>query len=71
MESEKAIINRLELASELAHRMLVMEWKDRSESMFNDPKAGITEYSDDAQEIFNHHYDTILEIIEDIRYDAA
>lgn len=61
--------NKLELASELAHRMLVIEWGDRSESIYEDDTAGVTVYTENAQDIFNDYYDMFLTIIEDTRYD--
>ena len=36
MSEETVIVNKIELASELAHRMLVIEWDDRSESIYED-----------------------------------
>lgn len=67
--SDVITVNKLELASELAHRMLVIEWDDRSESIYEDDTAGVTVYTENAQDIFNDYYDMFLTIIEDTRYD--
>lgn len=67
--SEVIMTNKLELASELAHRMLVIEWDDCSESIYEDDTAGVTVYTENAQDIFNDYYDMFLTIIEDTRYD--
>ncbi len=67
--SDVIMTNKLELASELAHRMLVIEWDDCSESIYEDDTAGVTVYTENAQDIFNDYYDMFLTIIEDTRYD--
>lgn len=67
--SDVIITNKLELASELAHKMLVKEWGDRSESIYEDDTAGVTVYTENAQDIFNNYYDMFLTIIEETRYD--
>ena len=67
--SDVIMTNKLELASELAHRMLVIEWDDRSKSIYEDDTAGVTVYTENAQDIFNDYYDMFLTIIEDTRYD--
>lgn len=67
--SDIVTINKLELASELAHRMLVIEWDDRSESIYEDDTASVTVYTENAQDIFNDYYDMFLTIIEDTSYD--
>jgi len=69
MSKERLVINKIELASELAHRMLVIEWDDRSESIYKDDTADVTVYTENAQDIFNDHYDMFLTIIEDTCYD--
>jgi len=61
--------NKIELGSELAHKMLVKEWGDRSESIYEDDTAGVTVYTENAQDIFNNYYDMFLTIIEETRYD--
>ena len=67
--SDVIMANKLELASELAHRMLVIEWDDCSESIYEDDTAGVTVYTENAQDIFNDYYDMFLTIIEETRYD--
>lgn len=67
--SDVIMTNKLELASELAHRMLVIEWDNRSESIYEDDTACVTVYTENAQDIFNDYYDMFLTIIEDTRYD--
>ena len=67
--SDIVTVNKLELASELAHRMLVIEWDDRSESIYEDDTAGVAVYTVNAQDIFNDYYDMFLTIIEDTSYD--
>lgn len=69
MAEERIIVNKIELASELAHRMLTIVWDDRSESIYEDDTAGVTVYTENAQDIFNDYYDMFLTIIEDTRYD--
>ena len=67
--SDVIMANKLELGSELAHKMLVKEWGDRSESIYEDDTAGVTVYTENAQDIFNDYYDMFLTIIEETRYD--
>jgi len=67
--SDVIMVNKLELASKLAHRMLVIEWDDCSESIYEDDTAGVTVYTEDAQDIFNDYYDMFLTIIENTCYD--
>ena len=67
--SDVIMTNKIELASELAHKMLVKEWGDRSESIYEDDTAGVTVYTENAQDIFNNYYDMFLTIIEETRYD--
>ena len=61
--NEKIEINKLELASELAHLKLVDNWSDLI-TIYEDDTAGITNYTDDAQDIFNIYYDDYLNLIE-------
>lgn len=61
--SEIIKINKLELASELAHQKLVNEWSE-SVQIYEDDEAGITYYTEDAQNIFNELYDDYLTLIE-------
>ena len=67
--SDVIMTNKIELASELAHKMLVKEWSDRSESIYEDDTAGVTVYTENAQDTFNDYYDMFLTIIEETRYD--
>lgn len=60
----KVTVNKLELASELAHYMLVQEWEDRAENIFVEDDNGDTRYNEEAQDIFNHYYDKFEIIIE-------
>jgi hypothetical protein len=62
---ENVTINKLELASELAHRKLVDNWAD-SVKIYEDDTAGITNYTDEAQDIFNDYYDEYLTLIENL-----
>ena len=56
-------INILELASELAHKELI-GWVSNESELFEDPEAGITNYTDYYQDIFNDLYDKYYSIIE-------
>ncbi len=62
----KVTVNKLELASELAHYMLVQEWEDRPENIYVEEDNGDTRYNGDAQDIFNHYYDVFEIIIETV-----
>jgi hypothetical protein len=55
-------INILELASELAHIKLMNEWSE-SIKIFEDDTAGVTVYTEEAQDIFNEYYDNYLTLI--------
>jgi len=63
----KVTVNKLELASELAHYMLVQEWEDRPENIFVEDDNGDTRYNEEAQDIFNHYYDKFEIIIETVQ----
>jgi hypothetical protein len=63
MNNEQITINKLELASELAHAKLIANWND-SIKIYEEEEAGITNYTDDAQDIFNEYYDEYLGLIE-------
>jgi len=60
---ENITINKLELASELADKELQDNWRD-SIQIWEDETAGITVYTDEAQDIFNEYYDKYLTLIE-------
>jgi hypothetical protein len=63
MSNELITINKLELASDLAHKKLIANWSD-SIKIYVDENAVITNYTDDAQDIFNLYYDEYLTLIE-------
>lgn len=63
---EEIKINILELASELAHKELVKDWSD-SIKIYEDENAGITYYTDEAQDIFNDLYDKYFTFIEQFK----
>jgi hypothetical protein len=60
---ENITINKLELASELAHERLVDNWSE-SIKIYEDEDAGITNYTEEAQDIFNDYYDDYMLLIE-------
>ena len=60
---ENITINKLELASELAHKRLLENWSD-SIQIWEDETAVMTVYTEEAQDIFNEEYDYYLELIE-------
>ena len=60
---ENITINKLELASELAHEKLVLNWSE-SISIYEDEEASVTVYTEEAQDIFNEYYDNYLTLIE-------
>jgi hypothetical protein len=55
-------VNVLELASELAHKDLVEMVGDENK-LFEDPTAGITVYTEHAQDKFNELYDYYYDVI--------
>ena len=60
---ENITINKLELASELAHQNLVLNWSE-SISIYEDEESSVTVYTEEAQDIFNEYYDDYLTLIE-------
>jgi hypothetical protein len=64
-EMENVLINKLELASELAHKKLVENYSDKIQ-IYEDEYAGITNYTDESQDIFNELYDEYLQLIEEL-----
>lgn len=63
MANEQVTINKVELASELAHEKLVKNWSSTIQ-IFEDECDGESHYTDEAQEIFNEYYDIYYQIIE-------
>ena len=65
MKNEHEItINKLELASELAHSKLMANWNDCMKIFENEENDECTTYTDNAQEIFNEYYDEYLNLID-------
>ena len=64
-EMENVLINKLELASELAHKKLVENYSDNIQ-IYEEEDAGITNYTDEAQDIFNGYYDEYLQLIDSL-----
>ncbi len=60
---ENITINRLELASELANRELEDNWRD-SIKIYKDEEAGVTVYTEEAQDVFNDLYEKYDRLIE-------
>ena len=58
---EDVTLNKVELASDLASDRLEAEFEGQ---IYDDPTAGITVYTDEAQEAWNEYYATYLELIE-------
>lgn len=56
-------INKLELASELAHIRLVENWSESIE-IYEDVDENETRYTEEAQDIFNEYYDAYIDLIE-------
>jgi hypothetical protein len=63
---EEIRVNILELASELAHKELVKDYSD-SIVIHEDDQAGITHYTEEAQDIFNDLYDKYFTFIEQFK----
>lgn len=60
---ENVLINRLELASELAYIKLLDNWTNKIK-IFEDENASITNYTDEAQDIFNEYYEFYEDLIQ-------
>lgn len=60
---ENILINKLELASELASEELFNNWSDSLE-LYTEDSEGTVHYTDEAQVIFNDYYDKYLTLIE-------
>jgi hypothetical protein len=59
-------VNIVELASELAHKEL-LHWVSDESSLYEDPEAGITNYTEYFQDVFNTLYDKYYTIIDQIK----
>lgn len=64
--SEIIKINRLEVASELASYELEENWRDTIK-IYEDDQAGITVYTEEAQDIFNELYDKYLDLLDALK----
>ena len=64
MSNELITINKLELASELAHAQLMANWNESIKIYQNEEDDECTNYTDEAQDIFNEYYDDYLTLIE-------
>ena len=64
MNNEQITINKLELASELAHAKLIANWNDTIKIFENEEDDECSTYTEDAQDIFNEYYDEYLGLIE-------
>ncbi len=62
---DNVTLNKLELASELAHHKLVEEWFDVF-PIHEEDEDGVLIYTDEAQDVFNDYYDMYLDLIERI-----
>lgn len=60
---EYITINKLELASNLAHKELEHRWSNYIQ-IWEDETAVMTVYTEEAQDIFNDEYDYYLTLIE-------
>jgi len=66
-------INKLELASELAHHKLKNEWSESGhnglkniQKLYREEEDDTIRYTDEAQDVFNEYYDEYLTLIESI-----
>jgi hypothetical protein len=50
-------INLLEAASELAHEIVCAKFEDDDSAIYESPTDTITNYSEEAQDLFNEWYD--------------
>lgn len=68
MSNELITINKLELASELAHAKLIANWSESIKMYkYEYGNNAITNYSDEAQDIFNEYYDDYIALIENCK----
>lgn len=63
MSAEIIKINKLELASELAHIKLLQNWKETIK-IYEDEHGAISNYTDQAQDLFNEYYDEYIQLID-------
>lgn len=64
MSNEQITINKLELASELAHAKLMANWNESIKIFEGEEDDECTTYTENAQIIFNDYYDEYLTLIE-------
>jgi hypothetical protein len=57
-------INKIELASELAHQELMANYNDIIKIFEGEEDDDCTTYTEHAQDIFNEYYDNYLALIE-------
>jgi hypothetical protein len=62
---ENVLINKLELASELAHKQLINDYTNTFQLIEEDTTNGI-KYTEEAQDIFNELYDEYLQLIDSL-----
>jgi len=62
---ENVLINKLELASELAHKQLINDYTNIFPLIEEDTTNG-TKYTEVAQDIFNELYDEYLQLIDSL-----
>jgi hypothetical protein len=62
---ENVLINKLELASELAHKQLINDYTNTFQLIEEDTTNGI-KYTEEAQDIFNELYDEYLQLIDNL-----
>lgn len=59
-------VNIVELASALAHQEL-LDYVSNEHDLYEDPEAGITNYTEYFQEVFDTLYDKYYSIIDQIK----
>jgi hypothetical protein len=62
---ENVLINKLELASELANKQLINDYTNTFQLIDEDTTNGI-KYTEEAQDIFNELYDEYLQLIDSL-----
>ena len=62
---ENVLINKLELASELAHKQLINDYTNTFQLIEEDTTNGI-KYTEEAQDIFNELYEEYLQLIDSL-----